>query len=106
MNEAIYYANAILAWLFPAVLLGASIRLNQRHPSTQAITMVSGLIALLVGAFARVLVNVFKGSIASEYVTEILLSALDVLVILGTVIFTIGFWIFANVRKAPPEGRQ
>ncbi len=96
MSEAIYYANAILAWLFPAILLLASIRLSRRFPSMQARTMVSGLLVLLTGAFARVLVNVFKGSISSEPVVSALLSTLDVLVMLGTVVFTIGFWAFTS----------
>jgi hypothetical protein len=97
MSEAIYYANGILAWLFPAVLLLASIRLSRRFPSAQARTMVAGLLVLLVGAFTRVLVNVFKGPISSEPVADVLLlSALDVLVMLGTVVFTIGFWAFTS----------
>ena len=96
MSEAIYYANAILAWLFPALLFWASIRLSRRFPSAQARTMVAGLLVLLTGAFARVLVNVFKGPISSELVVSALLSALDVLVMLGTVVFIIGFWTFTS----------
>jgi hypothetical protein len=96
MSEAIYYANGVLAWLFPAILLLASVRLNRRFPSTQARAMVAGLLVLLTGAFARVLVNVFKGSVSSEAAVSALLSTLDVLVMLGTVAFTIGFWAFTS----------